>query len=111
MNPKARAVYNEVLEHWEDILRRAKADLLLPIGPDDCAWCRLFNSLKSRSDDCIGCPIYERTGKQYCYGTPYWAVDDAYDAVRYASGTKAKLCRAIREQLALIRSLLPKTVT
>jgi len=109
MNPKARAVYHEVLEHWKDILRRAEADMPLPIGPRACSWCLLFNSMQRRSDDCKGCPIYERTGRQYCEGTPYETVDEVYDQRVFKEATKDELCAVVREQLDFLYSFREET--
>ena len=36
---------------------------------DSCAFCNLYYNCVGC--DCVGCPIYARTGEDGCYGTPY----------------------------------------
>jgi len=41
---------------------------------DDCALCKMFEHF-----NCGGCPVYLRTGLEYCEGSPYLS---AYTALR-----------------------------
>ena len=41
---------------------------------DDCALCKMFEHF-----NCGGCPVYLRTGLEYCGGSPYLS---AYEALR-----------------------------
>lgn len=59
--------------HWERMLEDEEGDT----GPLQCSCCIEYNSAKNDPSDCMGCPIYQFTKKQYCYGTPYWAAVDA----------------------------------
>jgi hypothetical protein len=47
----------------------------------NCALCQ-----KYLDNDCVGCPVMERTGKHGCEGTPYEAFIDAVsdEAAQYA---------------------------
>ena len=40
-------------------------------GPQNCPLCWMF-----RDDECRGCPVRERSGRHYCYGTPYTSFED-----------------------------------
>src|ERR1700687_4713999 len=44
------------------------------VGEGECALCHIYNSNPSHyenSNDCVGCPVYEKTGQKYCEGTSY----------------------------------------
>ena len=38
-------------------------------GVTTCPLCLRFNHI-----DCVGCPVMNKTGKHYCYNTPYWDI-------------------------------------
>lgn len=53
-----------------------KDNTLIPFiahGKSDCPLCKLFHKY-----ECIDCPIYKKTNKRCCYGTPfvYWTEHD-----------------------------------
>ena len=59
------------IAHWE---RNAAAQTIgdIKLGTDHCALCHAYYS-----NDCRGCPVNARTGKEYCVGRPYNAVHHA----------------------------------
>src|SRR3990172_5751461 len=76
------------------------------IGPDHCALCKLFIA-----GECNGCPVAERTGYNYCDGTPYEIVATYIDScfcldkksILNSKGFKS----AARKELRFLKSLLP----
>jgi hypothetical protein len=73
----------------------------------DCPLCGLFIFPGS----CLNCPVYERTGQQFCRGTPYRSAA----AARYDWGAHPHVdkCRdtahaAARDEVAFLKSLLPE---
>lgn len=80
---------------WE---HRAQGNFL-EASISNCPLCHLFNtSADGSDDDCIGCPVYERTEKQYCEGTP---------CERYFKNEKAPEVAA--REVDFLKSLLPST--
>lgn len=73
-------------------------------GSKDCPLCELFYA-----GDCIGCPVFEKTGRRFCVGSPYrdavrarwqWQESET-DANRDAAHAVA------RTEAEFIHSLLP----
>ena len=76
-------------------------------GPDDCPLCHLFNNEKL----CVGCPVYEKTGKSGCEGTPYdmaSALHGNWEAQSGSSALRAKALSGAKEEVKFLKSLLPK---
>jgi hypothetical protein len=49
------------------------------IGAEDCPLCLLFNNDETDEGECcIGCPVYEKTGKVGCKDTPYYLAQIAF---------------------------------
>lgn len=79
---------------WED---RAK-DNYLRASYENCPLCHLFNRTSSATDDdCLGCPVYERTELQYCEGTPCEQYFDNENSVGVA-----------KREVEFLKSLLPQ---
>lgn len=71
----------------------------------DCPLCVLFNKAAVRDEgDCIGCPVFEKTGRRYCTNTPYVHWADAAD-----NGDDEWMQDAAEDELDFLRSLLPVT--
>lgn len=78
------------IQKWQAIVQGRKADS----GTIDCALCEEF--LKH---SCVGCPVYERTGKAGCADAPYeteWAPLIAQGGSRFAdTPEKVKAANAV----------------
>lgn len=91
MTQEQREALAKSVEHWRQICEcktAAQAGQLL--GRGQCACCQIWNNKEESSEeDCIGCPIFEHTGKRYCGGTPvnvaYEAIDTPLDGWRAAA--------------------------
>jgi len=62
MNKETLKALKKSIEKWEKIVKREGEDR----GLRNKALCRLF-----LMKGCKGCPVYSRTGKISCEGTPY----------------------------------------
>lgn len=78
----------------------------------NCALCRKFNRLSmSDSEACTGCPVADKTGKQFCDGTPFYDLESAYYEWKHdPKKTMRALAfrKAEREEIKFLKSLLPK---
>jgi len=66
MDEKLKAL-KESIEHWERVVENPKKE---EIGYKECALCSLYRR-NFEAGGCEGCPVYEKTGKHGCHGTPY----------------------------------------
>jgi len=65
---------------------------------DTCGLC-LFDDNKDSNDfTCKGCPIFEKTGKDDCLGTPHEDFTDAY-------GDEKELRKYAKQELAFLKKL------
>lgn len=61
---------NKSILKWERLAYGKASDDAI----DDCALCMAYYKTKSSGlESCVGCPIRDNTGKQFCKGTPYVA--------------------------------------
>ena len=93
--------YKEVLAHWTRLSNGTEGENEEPDALS-CDFCTLFLSHPSGNGnlDCSGCPIFEYTGKKYCYGTPYW---DVYGARKEENPAEFK--RLAKIELEFLKSL------
>lgn len=72
LNEKNEKLRQECVAHWIDM--RDNPDSEDIPGPGDCAFCREYLFTKNYLTGlqyCDGCPIKEKTGLNFCKGTPY----------------------------------------
>lgn len=73
MDDKTLLALRASIEAWK--LKAVTDDPYVRIGSSTCPLCQLFNNGEQSSEDrCRGCPVWEKTGKTGCKGSPY---DDA----------------------------------
>lgn len=91
------------IEHWKRVVTSPETE---PINSKSCALCQIFlvPSRHKEVTDCIGCPVFEKTGKQYCRGTPY---QDVYEASKRGDDNEKAYNEAAKEELEFLQSLLP----
>jgi len=105
MKKKTLKAIKKSIEKWEKIVSEKGRDE----GDDNCALCGLF--LK---DECIDCPVYAKTKRKGCRGTPYedW-IDHQGNHFYYANEhyyvVKCPECKELaQKELEFLKSLLPK---
>lgn len=91
MNEETLEALKGSIRKWEGIVAGTEVDH----GEENCPLCEMF-ILKN----CRGCPVYDRTGEEGCYGTPYrQTLRLGHDSVRYKKAAQA--------EVDFLRSLLP----
>jgi hypothetical protein len=64
----------ESWRHWDQIARMESPDRAF-IGMNSCELCALYNGHRTwhvhLEDSCLSCPVYEKSGRVGCKGTPY----------------------------------------
>jgi hypothetical protein len=103
MNKKTLEATHKAVVKWDKIERDTRAH---DKGRDNCSLCDLFY------DDCSECPVYKKTRRSFCKGTPHiaWTNHCADAHGNYYGGRKprCKECmRLTRAMKAFIISLLP----
>jgi len=105
MDKKTLEALQKSIEKWEKIVMEKGKDE----GSRNCALCWLF--LKN---ECEGCPVYAKTKRKGCRGTPcedwvdhqenhFYYVNEPYRVV------KCPECKKLaEEELEFLKSLLPK---
>jgi hypothetical protein len=88
------------IRKWETIvayLEEGQSDYIQDNGPYTCGFCMLF---WFGDDECRECPVYERTGRLVCSGTPYDAW--LYRTRRFSDGDNLTIAK---EELEFLKSL------
>lgn len=64
MKPEQRSALRKCITHYENVVKSRFSEEL---GAHTCACCQQW-----LNSGCIDCPIFEHTGRPYCYNTPYY---------------------------------------
>lgn len=107
MNQKTLTMLQKSIEHWERNAAEKPEDASTRAA--DCALCGVFNNSYTAENDCLGCPVYEKTGETFCEGSPYPRADTALRIWRrFPNSLREKEWReAARDELEFLKSLLP----
>lgn len=117
MTEQALTALRASIEHW-DRMASGKRNRGEDVGPGDCALCKAFNS-RYNSDlgvdtagPCAGCPVRDRTGKDFCADTPYPAIEEFTEgdgAAQYSSPYDSEEFKDLALlELEFLRSLVPQ---
>lgn len=92
-----KQLHEEVKAHWQENLQKAKAGHLRlgDIYSTECAFCAIY-----LSNNCIGCPISEKTGFLLCGDTPWSSI-----AVAMTDGNQDELITAVEEMCKFLDDL------
>lgn len=100
------------IEKWETNLGFAERGEVenVKYGWRDCPLCVLYNNTH---DSCRGCPVFEKTGRLWCAGTPFNVVSgicDEHDNDTLAEDSKSAsvLIEACRDEVEFLKSLRTK---
>ncbi|NJL71047.1 MAG: hypothetical protein HC888_05240 [Candidatus Competibacteraceae bacterium] len=105
MKPEVRKALEASIAKWErnaEVTDTGDAQ----VGIWNCALCRMFNwqwpdNEIEKANTCKGCPVYEKTGRKFCEGTPIDRTEEAEE-----TGDIDAFILAAREEVAFLRSLL-----
>jgi len=105
----------ESIKHWERLQEYTNEEDILREGlsTQDCALCLEYNNvlIKTKDNNCIGCPIATDTHKRYCKDTPYEPALKYYDTVYEGALLNIskwhKLCQA---EIDYLKSLIKREV-
>jgi hypothetical protein len=102
MNTKTLKALKASIAHW----REMRDDRLCrdEPGATGCALCALF----LRDLTCLGCPVFERTGRPKCRGTPYVDARLFWLDRLWNGRTWDAWQRAATKEIRFLESLLPK---
>jgi hypothetical protein len=93
MNAETLAALRGSIAKWQAIVDGTGEDN----GAENCPLCQMFRTDKNL---CTGCPVAEKTGRPFCWGSPY------RDFVESESDKDALI--AAKAELAFLQSLLPE---
>ena len=71
MDKKTSEALEKSIKHWEENVAAGSCDDIRTEATG-CALCDIFNE-----DGCVGCPVMDATGRDYCKETPYTLVTRA----------------------------------
>lgn len=105
----ARIALKKSIEHWRrfETGTRKRGER---IGSKDCALCGLFLKPRfTRSLDCSGCPVFERSGRSRCRNTPYDAVESIAKKFQWSNEmcNSPEFLAAAKVEREYLESLLP----
>ena len=100
MDEKTLTALQGSIKKWEKIVSGKGVDR----GTENCPLCAVF------LPRCDGCPVKERTGRGFCYGSPYDDFSNTFsdtwgESIHKADTPKRK--RAALKELKFLKSLLP----
>jgi hypothetical protein len=109
MDLKTELALERSIKHWE--LITFDPGNFIDIGPNTCALCHVFNTrafpeLRNNRDSfmtCVGCPVYEKTGRVFCAGSPYEDYAEEFDDETTSDSTLKYYARAEVEFLKSLR--------
>lgn len=101
MTKRTLKALQDSIAHWQRLATGTTEDEEQPYA-EDCALCGLFLELDER---CKGCPVRNKTGKQFCESSPYRYAEIAYT---FHGINSPQFKKAARAELKFLRSLLPK---
>lgn len=104
MDAKTLEALKASIKHWQDMRKNWRSSS--PIA-DNCPLCSLFNH--DDANNCIRCPVRERTGMRYCADTPYCEAYYVHSKVGEGLVTVAEWRKAATYEIEFLKSLLPKT--
>ena len=99
-------LWDRVIKHWEENVERVEKGDKPRLGCLYCAFCVEFNMKSSKMSKvcCIGCPIAEWTGQEFCKGTPYVNLYNLSLNVR----SQAQVVKAVQAELTFLKGLREK---
>jgi hypothetical protein len=80
MDEKTLNALENSIKHWEYLHNTIPSDdSTEKVNGKYCSLCILFLFGKSKENQCVGCPVYEKTEQKYCHETPFYDARDAWE--------------------------------
>lgn len=105
MNKKTLRELKNSIDHWERF-STGNSDEGEQIYSEDCPLCYVFLNYKSLFP-CKKCPIYIKTKRKFCRGTPWHNIRNIYEKVNYNKNSP-KFKHSASKMVNFLKSLLPK---
>lgn len=95
------------IRHWEDNLAAARKGRIhdISISGFDCVLCDKYDRHELDEPRCSRCPVYAKTQRPGCQGTPWTEV---ITALSHALTAQRRLIGAIEDEIAFLSSLSEK---
>jgi hypothetical protein len=111
MDARTLAALDASILHWEQNAAAEKPGDA-SCSADDCALCDLVNLGVVAHTTCIGCPVFEKTGRKLCDGTPYAGASVAWKDWVWATSDEVsqrgeEFRAAAQREVEFLRSLRP----
>lgn len=105
MDPETLEALKESIQHWERMRDGKQLQYEVPTA-DCCPLCDLYSPIDADDcDRCIGCPVFFKTMRKSCYGSPYY---EAYHAWEWRFERPESWKPAAQSEIDFLKSLLPK---
>lgn len=100
----------ESIAHWER-MRDNPVDCGEAPYADDCPLCRVFWQVPTISASCCNCPVFSRTRKSGCVGTPYTRAEKVHRGIHYRLDNPEYMqvwTDSANDEINFLKSLLPQ---
>ena len=96
MDKRTEEALEKSIKHWQENVNEDFASVSAECS--DCALCDLF-----WKNECVGCPVFLKTGLEYCDGTPFFeawkSLDDGKEKeFREAAAKEVEFLKSLRDQ-------------
>lgn len=120
MDTKTLEALNASIAKWEVNVETARVSLrdgstiiegdcakegVIGMGEKGCPLCILFIE-----QGCLGCPVSQKTGREFCCGTPFRSVENVLEGLSPSGSSFVAddaFVSACEAEVAFLRSLLP----
>ena len=92
------------ITHWQENIA-AETPEAINVYNDGCALCALFLPESEEEENCIGCPVFARTGRHGCWGTPWSRARDSLERWKNYPEARDAWRRAAHAELDFLISL------
>ncbi len=106
MNKETLEALKGSIEKWRKIRFEGEIDQ----GSDNCPLCQLlrFNDDGMNPESCRKCPVYQKTKRPFCEGSPYDTWCDLCDVDELSQANTPPKKRQATLEIKFLKSLLPK---
>lgn len=100
MTKRALTALKESINHWEEMVKNGWENER-PYARN-CSLCVEFSIGMTHDERCLGCPVQHKTGEKYCFGTPFYTAENAFNSDRLGT-----FKHHAKREVEFLKSLLP----